>query len=82
MKKKYKPKEEITAWNYQFQSKLPTKKEEQDFIKNLKPSQKQYTIFTFPSQEEMHPEIQCKPVYFKWYQKIWRKLLNKDDWDL
>lgn len=62
-------------------TRLPTKKEERDFVNNLKPSEKQYTVFPILSADELYGEpvdwngiIYIKPKVTFW-QKI-KKLLR------
>ncbi len=42
-----------SVWNYRAKHKLPSKRQEQDFVYNLKPSQKTYTVFDVKPPEEL-----------------------------
>lgn len=54
-------------------------KEEQDFVDNLLPQDKEYWII--PKKEMPIMYKQFKVVYYSWWERIIRKLLNKDMFD-
>lgn len=66
------------AQNFKLKSKLPTKKEECDFIKNLKPSEKQYTVVQLKTPEELWNNGNWKGVcYDNWFKVKLRKWFNR-----
>ena len=65
------------AWNYKLKTKQPTKKEERDFVKNLKAREKQYWEIPLKSVDEMYPPIKVKLVKYNIFVYFWRKLKDK-----
>lgn len=75
-------KQPILAWNYKLQHRLPTKKEEADFVKNLKPSEKKYTVF---ETKEFHHSPNANwegNVNYTLWEKILRFVLRKKEFDI
>lgn len=67
------------VWNYKYQAKLPTKKEEQDFVNSLRPDQKTYSvIYKKPYISSVPP---FKIIYYSLWERIIRKLLKKGSYD-
>lgn len=56
-----------SAWNYKLKHKLPTKKQEQDFVDNLRPIEKHYTILDLKSPEELFPDLWPKNGTSDWF---------------
>lgn len=60
-------------------NKIPTKKEESDFVKSLAPHQKEYSIKYKERRPKIVPDFQI--VYFSWWEKILRKIIKKGFFD-
>ena len=56
--------------------KLPTKKQETDFIKNLKPFEKEYTIFNC-KKNWFNDSNWNGIVYYKWWEVVLLKIIKK-----
>ena len=73
----------VLADNYRAVHKLPTKKEEKDFVYNLKPSEKTYTIFNLKSPEQLFNSGDWEGVAYNeevnrsWLQKFFLYLAYK-----
>lgn len=75
-------KENSNIWNYKLQRKLPTKKEEKDFMDNLTLRQKEYKVFDLKPIEKFNKGNWDNKTYFTLWERIVRKLLKKDYLDL
>lgn len=80
MKKNLK-KESKTVWNFKKQYKLPTKKEEQNFIDNLRLDQREYTVFDCKDPKELWNNGDWEGLHYdSWFKVKIRyvlKLINK-----
>lgn len=81
LKKDYKKylKVPITAWNYKQHSILPTRKQEEDFISNLKTNEKEYKIIPIKPMPKFAPDF--KMIYHSWWETLLRKILRKGFYD-
>lgn len=73
----------IKAFNFKAKTIQPTKKEEADFVKNLKPSEKVYAVKKLKSHEEIYGIYDWDgKVYYTFWERIIRKILKKDWWEI